>query len=343
MIAHKYRKVLILLLAAFLLPACSDDTATSERKKPAHLVETSVVSIKDVSLETTLSGTLEASRVVRIFNQEHGLLKSLPFYESDHIKQNDLLASLDDALIRSDLNKATATLQQTQLDLKRLKNLVPRKLASEDQIAKAKTAVSIAQAEVDRNRTRLKHTQITSPFDGVISQRLIEPGDVIPLYSHMLTLIDISSLKVRIHVSELLLPLIKQNDLVTIKIDALGDLTFDGQINRIYPTIDADTRRGVVEIHIKPTPDGALPGQLCRITLSTEIKPRRMIPYDAVRHDDQGTYVFKIENNKAKRINIRTGIQHNENIEILEGLSENDVIVSKGFFGLGHDKEVSTN
>ncbi|MCW8910526.1 MAG: efflux RND transporter periplasmic adaptor subunit, partial [Gammaproteobacteria bacterium] len=338
-----YHKVLSLLLCTLMLSACSEDPSTNKHKKPAHLVETTTVSLKEVSLQTTLPGTLEASRTVRIFNQEQGLLKSLPFYESDPVKQNDLLASLDDALIRSDLNKAIATLKQSELDLKRLKNLVPRKLASEDQIAKAKTAVSIAQSEVNRNQTRLKHTQITAPFDGVISERLIEPGDVIPLYSHMLTLIDISSLKVRVYVSELLLPLIKQNDPVSIKIDALGDQAFDGQINRIHPTIDADTRRGVVEINIKPAPDGALPGQLCRITLSTEIKPRRMIPFDAVRHDNQGTYVFRIENNKARRINIRTGIQHNQDIEILEGLKENDIIVSKGFFGLDHDKEVTTN
>lgn len=294
-------------------------------------------------MQTTLPGTLEAARTVRIFNQEQGLLKSLPKYEGDPVKQDELLASLDDALIKSDLNKTTATLKQTELDLKRLKNLVPRKLASEDQIAKARTAVNIAQAEVDSNQTRLDHTQITAPFDGIISERLVEPGDVIPLHSHILTLIDTSSLKVRVFVSELLLPLINENDSVSIKIDALGEQLFNGHVSRIYPTIDADTRRGVVEIYISPAPDGALPGQLCRITLSTERKPRLMIPFDAVRHDNQGTYVYRITDNKARRVNIRTGIQHEEDIEVLEGLTENDHVVTKGFFGLEHDKDVITN
>ena len=343
MISHIQHRVLSLLLVTMLLPACADDSATSQRKKPAHLVETTTVTLKDVSLETTLPSTLQAVRTVRIFNQEQGLLKTLPFYEGDHVKQDDLLASLDDALIKYDLNKSTATLKQAELDLKRLKNLVPRKLASEDQIAKAKTAVNIARADASHHQTRLKQTKISAPFAGIISDRLVEPGDIIPLYSHMLTLIDTSSLKVRVYVSELLLPLIKLHDAVSITIDALGEQTFDGQVNRIHPTIEADTRRGIVEIKISPAPDGALPGQLSRITLATEIKPRLMIPFDAIRHDHQGTYVFRIEDNKAKRVNINTGIQHDEDIEILQGLNENDIVVNKGFFGLEDDKEVSTN
>lgn len=340
MIAHK---LLALMLLTFLLTACSSDDDSAKRRKPAHLVETTQVKLKDISLQTTLPASLEAIRTVHIFNQEQGLLKSLPHYEGDAVQQGELLASLDNALIKSDLNKAQATLKQAQLDLKRLKNLVPRKLASEDQIAKAKTAVNIAEAEVDHQQTRLTHTQIVSPFNGIISTRLVEPGDVIPLYSHMLTLIDTSSLKARVYISELLLPLIKQDDPVMIKIDALGDQAFDGRVVRIYPTIDADTRRGVVEINLSPVPEGALPGQLSRITLSTDTRPRLMIPFDTVRHDNQGTYVFRVENNIARRVNIHTGIQQNEDIEILDGLNENDIIVSKGFFGLEHDKEVTSN
>ncbi|MDH5765461.1 MAG: efflux RND transporter periplasmic adaptor subunit [Gammaproteobacteria bacterium] len=341
MIAHIIHKAIPLLCMIFLVTAC-DDNDSSQRKKPAHLVETTTVSLQDVSLQTTLPGTLQAIRTVRIFNQEQGLLKSLPKYESDTALKDELLASLDDTLIKTDLNKASASLKQVKLDLKRIQKLVPRKLASEDQIAKAKTAVNIAQADVNRHQTRLEYTQITAPFDGIISERRVEPGDIIPLHSHILTLIDTSSLKARVYISELLLPLIKQNDPVTFKIDALGDNSFSGTVARIYPTIDADTRRGTVEVKISPVPQGALPGQLCRITLSTDIKPRLMIPFDTVRHDNQGTYVFRVEDNKARRVNIRTGIQHNEDIEILEGLNENDVIVSKGFFGLEHDKEVTS-
>ena len=168
----------------------------------------------------------------------------------------------------------------------------------------------------------------------------MEPGNVIPLHSHILSLIDISSLKTKVYVSELLLPLIQQNDQVSIKIDALGDQVFNGHVIRTHPTIDANTRRGVIEVSLNPVPDGAVPGQLARVTLKTISKTRLMIPFNAVRHDNTGAYIYRVDNDKAKQTYIHTGIQNQQEIEILEGLKENDVVIINGFFGLKNNKPV---
>jgi len=342
MFFHNNFKVISLILAILVLTACSDDQADRKRhKKSAHIVETASASTKQVSVQKTLPGTLEAVRTVQIFNQVDGLLTSLPFYPGDVVEKDTVLAKLDDALISAELNKARASLKQAKLDLKRLKNLLPRKLASDDEVAKSKTAVDIAQAELNHHTTKFAQTVIKASFTGIISERLVEPGDVIPLHKHMMSLIDTNSLKVKIYISELLLPLIQKNDQVEIKIDALGDQKFNGQVARTYPTIDADTRRGVIEVELNPVPDGALPGQLSRVTLNTKSKQRLMIPFDAVRHDNDGAYVFSVSENKSKRINVRTGLQNNEDIEILEGLNKNDIVITRGFFGLKNNQAVS--
>jgi membrane fusion protein, multidrug efflux system len=330
------------LLIMLLTTACSDDQ--SGRKKhsaPVHQVKTATAINKPISIEKTLPGTLEAFREVQIFNQQEGPLTTLKFHEGDQVKQGDIIATLDDALIQANLNKTQATYRQSKLDLKRLKNLAKRKLASDDEIAKTQTILDIAQADLDLNKIKLTHTKITAPFDGIISQRLAEPGNIIPLHSHLLSLIDTSSLKTRIYVSELLLPLIQQNDQVEIKIDALGDQLFNGQVIRHHPTIDANTRRGIIEVSLKPVPEGAVPGQLSRVTLKTANKIRLMIPFDAVRHDSTGAYVYTIEDNKAKQIYIRTGVQSHQEIEILEGIEENGVVIVNGFFGLKNSKPVT--
>ncbi len=342
MFSHNKIKVISLFLVFLLLAACSDNQPVSKRhKKSAHLVEITSANIKQVSIQKTLPGSLEAVRTVQIFNQVEGLLTTLPFYPGDIVKKDTVLAKLDDALITADLNKARASLKQAKLDLKRLKNLLPRKLASEDEVAKSKTAVDIAQADLNRYTTKLAQTIIQAPFTGIISERLVEPGDVIPLYKHMTSLIDTSSLKVKIYISELLLPLIQKSDPVKIKIDALGDHKFNGQVTRTYPTIDTDTRRGIIEIKLNPVPEGALPGQLSRVTLNTKSKARLMIPFDAIRHDNDGAYVFTVSENKSGRINIRTGLQSGEEIEILEGLNENDNVITRGFFGLKNNQLVN--
>lgn len=330
-----------LLLALLVVGCSSKDSDKDKDKNQVHLVETAIASIKEVGIQQTLPGTLEAYRTVQIFNQEEGLLTRLDYFEGDKVDKGKSIATLDDALIKEELNKSTATLKQAQLDQKRLANLVPRTLASEDQIAKAKTAVEIAKAEVSQYQTRLDRTRIHAPFDGIISERLVEPGDVLPMHQHILSVIDTSSLKARIYISELLLPLVNIDDPVSIKIDALGNQLFNGKVIRTHPTIDADTRRGVIEIELNPVPDGALPGQLCRVTLNTEKVSRLMIPFDAVRYDNTGTFVFVIQDNKAIRKNIKTGLQSNTDIEILDGIQQNDIVVIKGFFGLKNNTQVN--
>ena len=342
MVFYQKTKVFLLLSILMLTSACSDDP--SARKKPpapVHKVDIATATEQQVSIEKTLPGTLEAIREVQIFNQQEGLLTALNFHEGDQVNQGDIIATLDDGLIQADLNKTLAIFKQSKLNLKRLQNLVRRKLASEDEITKVQTLMEIAQADLNLNKIRLSHTKITAPFSGTISKRMVEPGNVISLHTHILSLIDNSRLKTRLYVSELLLPLIQQNDQLSIKIDALGNQTFNGQVIRTHPTIDADTRRGVIEVLINPTPEGALPGQLSRITLKTTSNTRLMIPFDAVRHDNTGTYIYSIVNNKAKKLYIRTGVQTRQSIEVLEGLKKNDAVIINGFFGLKDNKTVA--
>ena len=350
MISLRSSRALLLFVTLLALFACSDDTTTAKkRKKTPHLVETAQANIKPISITKTLPGTLETIRSIKIFNQEEGLLIRLPYYEGDPVKKGDLLARLDDALVEADLNKARASLKQAELDLKRLKDLVPRRLASEDEIAKAKTAVDIAQSELDQNQARFIRTKILAPIDGIISERHAEPGDVVPVHSHLLTLIDTSGLKAKVHVSELLLPLINQGDTVDITIDALNQAAdtpeekarFKGRITRVHPTIDPATRKGVIEIELDPVPEDALPGQLCRITLKTQNRNRLMVPFDSVRHDNRGAYVFQVKDGKAIQVFVNTGLENESEVEIIEGLKESDSVVIKGFFGLKHKAEVS--
>jgi len=303
--------VLAVLLASTLLSACSDSSQNahsgrSKRPQSPHLVETVRAAYQNISISRTLTGTLQAIREVKIINQTPGLLIALPVYPGDVVKTRQTLVRLNDSLPRAEVLKAQATLDQTSLDLRRLKDLAPRKLASESEIAQAQTLRDIAAAELQLKQTRYQHTHIRSPMDGIISERLAEPGDA----------------------------LISKDNPLKISIDALGDQQFTGKIKRIFPSIDEDTRRGTLEIILNPVPTNARPGQLCRVRIETQKKSRLMVPYDTVRYDKQGEYVYTFEKNQVKRVNISLGIQQGELIEVLSGLQDQQEIISQGFFGL---------
>lgn len=333
----------VLLLTSYLLIACDSDNATPANKQftKAHKVIVSIAHIQTVQHKQIVTGSLEAINTLKLYSEENSRITSLPLFESDHASSGDILVTLDNQLIQADLDKAIALVKQAKVSLKRLKKLQPKKLASEEDVTLARTTLDVTKAEQKRQRARLSRTTIRATFDGVISQRNYEPGDVIAANSHILTLIDPKTLRVRLQLSEQWVSLVKAGSSVDVRIDALGDQVFSGTISRIYPTINPSTRKGTLEITLAPTPDGARAGQLARVNINTQATDKLVVPSRSIHHDIDGAHVFIINDEmKAQKVHIQQGLDFGEVTEILSGVSIDDKIVSKGFLGLRNNKTV---
>lgn len=333
---------LLLLLGLSALMACGQQTETPGKKdKPVHLVETATVVSDSLNVVRTRTGTLRALREVKVFAQEEGLVTALPFFESDPVSKGDVVIKLDDTLLRAQLARATATRKQAQQDLKRQKELRDRKLASDDVYTRAVTQVEVAEADEQVLKTRHSYTTIRTPIDGLLIDRLSEPGNLVQRLQHVLTIADPSSLITELPVSELILPDLRVGDSAGVRIDALGDRVFQGRITRIHPSLDPVTRRGTIEVELDPVPDGAAPGQLCRVELTTRASRRKVIPFVALRRDEQSEYVFILDSeSKAQRVNVKSGLRLAELIEITESLEEGQQVITKGFLDLTSGKAV---
>ena len=332
-----------LLLLSLAISACESPDNTSHGKRPAqtHHVEIIAASVAPVSHQQTVSGTLEAITSVRLYNEESGRITHLPYHEGDSVKQDEVVITLDGSLIQAELDKAIAEHKQAKADLLRLKKLVEKKLASDEVMGLAQTALNVAAAEEKLQRTRFLFTTIKSLFSGVVTERNNEPGDAVSQHSHILSLIDPTTLHINMQLSESWLPLIDQRGTVDIIIDALSNTVHKGIITRIYPTIDPNTRKGVVEVELQPLPKGAKAGQLARVKITSTPVDKLVIPSYAVHHDYKGAYVFVIDNElKAKKTYIKKGLQFEHEIEIAEGLSPGENIVTKGFNSLRDGKTV---
>lgn len=339
----KHRLIPIILLGLLLIPlsGCDDNSTARQHKAKATNVHVTKVLRQGLTEQQLVTGTIEALSTVKIYNQESGRIKSMPYYPGDTVKKDQLITILDDAILIREFEKARAQHRQVKLDLKRLKRLIPRKLASKEQLSRAETLVEQAGAEENLFKTRLSYSKIHAPIAGVITQRLSEAGDVVALHSHILSIADVSQLKVTLSLSELTISQLKEDMTVSVRIDALGDTKFDGKILRIHPTIDTASRQGTIEILFSEVPQGAIPGQLCRIEINTITAPRLVIPVAAIQNDSIGEYVYRVnKENIAKLIRIHTGIQVNEWVEVISGLNINDTIVTKGFQNLAKAKTV---
>ncbi len=332
---------LSLLVVLVTLGGCGQPEEPAGKLDTEHLVETAPVVSDNLSVVRTRAGTLNARREVRIHAQEEGRLTALPFYEGDAVKAGDVVVQLDDTLLRVQLERASATRKQAAEDVKRLKELRGSKLISENEYTRAVTALEVAEADERLLQTRLGYATIKAPFDGVVTARLSDPGNIIERHQHVLTIADPSLLVTELPVSELILPGLAIGDVAQVRIDALGDQVFEGRIVRIYPNLDPVTRRGTIEVEIEPVPAGAAPGQLCRVELNTHAARRQVIPYAALRRDTASEYVFVLDaESRAQRVGVESGLRLADKVEILQGLEDGQQVVIRGFLGLSTGKAV---
>jgi RND family efflux transporter MFP subunit len=345
-----FLSLLAYLTIGLALSSCeqSNDMAiSSKRAQPAaHRVEVITVENRPVSLTQTISGTLEAVTKIRLYNEESGRIVKMPYYEGDFVKKGSVLVQLDNELLKTDVAKATASKEQAEVDLSRVKKLLPKKISTEEEVAKAQTILDLAIAEEKRQLTRLQRTTIKAPIDGLITKRLYEPGDMIPPQSHIHSIIDPSSLRLKASLAERWIPLVKPNQAITLQIDALGDRSFIARIVRIHPTINASTHKGIIEIQLKPVPDGARVGQFARATIELKAADRLVIPVYTVHYEPAGAYVYRIVKNDdgetvAEKVFFEQGQQFGSVTEVLSELRPGDRIVSRGYLGLREGKKVS--
>lgn len=339
------RICLLACVSVALLTGCSNDPASKKKQPsgPAQLVELTSARTETIQHSTQRTGSLHARTKIQLFNQEEGALTELPFHEGAIVKKGDVLVRIDDKLLRAEFDKANATRRQAEQDLARLVKLRAKRLVAEDELTRAQTVLDVAKADESLLQTRLGYTRMHAPIDGVISQRLAEPGLVVSRHTHLLTLLDTSTLITEVAVSELLLPSLRIGDDVEVRIDALPGQHFMGRILRIHPSLNVATRSGIVEIVLDPAPKGAVPGQLCRVTLQSPPQARLMIPFSALRRDQEGEFVFTVNGeHKAIRNPVHSGLRIEQKIEVLDGLKDGQQLIVKGFLGLKDGKPVRT-
>jgi len=332
--------LLVLLVTVGLLSACSDDDKSKKAGK-AHLVEVATVVQQPLEYTSDRPGTLRAQRAVKLFNQEEGRVTAVLAREGDRVRKNRPLVRLDARLLQAELDKTEAQLRQAELNVTRLQRLIPEKLVSEDSLTRAQTELDVAKANVRMLQTRVSYMTVRAPFYGEVAERLVEPGDVAPKHTHLMTLVDSSSLVTEVQVSELMVSRIKRGDRADVRIDALGSKSYEGKVSRIYPTIDPATRLGRLEVALAPVPEGARAGQFCRVVLYSKAVDPIVIPFSALRRDPQGEHVFVVtDDGKVKRQAIVSGLRLTDRVEVIDGLKAGQVVVKKGFLGLAAGDKV---
>jgi len=330
---------LLVPLAALALAACGDGEAAPNTGgggrgggPTAAPVETGLVELGTIARSVTVSGVVEPIRTVGVNSQLSGALLTVEVEEGMRVREGQVLARMDDRELAAQEASAEAAFNVAEAAFKRAEQLYQNQVITINEYERDRTAYAAALAQLEQLRTRRGYAIVRSPLDGIVLEKRVEAGDVVAPQTQLFRIGDVSTMVVRVPVSELDVVELAPGATASIVFDAFPSRTFTGTIRRIFPSADPTTRLVPVEVALDA--EGAItarPGFLARVTFALGARSNvPLIPASAVVSGVGGQAVFTLENGQAMRRSIQTGLTSEGKVEVLSGVEPGEVIVVAG-------------
>jgi membrane fusion protein (multidrug efflux system) len=290
----------------------------------------------------TSTGTVEPIRTVGVNSQLAGALLGVLVEEGDVVRAGAVLARIDSRELQAQLTSAEAALEVARSAAERARQLREQQIVTVAEYERDQAAYAAAQATRDQLRTRLGYATVRSPINGIVLEKAVERGDIVGAQDRLFTVGDVSTLVVRVPVSELDVTALDTDDRVDVAVDALGGRVLEGRIRRVFPSADTVTRLVPVEVALaEASAREVRPGFLARVAFA--LAPRTgvlTVPAGALLEDATGAAVYVVSGNHASRRRVRRGETYQGRVEIVEGLAAGDSVVVAGNTMLREGTEV---
>ena len=344
--------ILLCLNIGFSVSSCQNEKTSKTdnsakkllniKKSLAMSVRTLIVKKGLIHSHLILSGTIVSKREAKILAQVGGQVTFISVEESDKVKEEEKLVKLDDKEIIFKANQNNASLLTAKNNYERAKRLFKDGLISKENLEGIETSYKIYENEAKYYQTQLDHASIKAPIGGVITEKLVNLGDIVVIGAHLLTVSNFDDLIVKLDVSELEVAKIFKGLKGEVKVDAFPENTFAGKVDKIFPTANSDTRMTIIEFSLDKPYRKLKPGHFARVIFSFSSKENIILPLEAVVLNEKGNPVVYIaEDNRAVLREVSVGLKDNNSVEILRGLTEGEKVVVEGQLSLKNGMEVS--
>jgi RND family efflux transporter MFP subunit len=332
-------------------PAASGPVATASAASLA--VTLARVEQRPIERSVIASGPVAAWEEMQLGVELNGMrVTALNVDVGQHVRKGDVLLEIDHRTLDSELRQAQAALAEAQAGVALAKsNLARGQMMVKSQLIsasafdalraeelQAEARASTAAAQRDNAQLRRDYASLRAPDDGVISRRMVQPGQVVMAGGELLRMIRQGRLEWR--------PELPAADLAKVVVGAtviLRDATgrpVTGRVRAVSPGVDTETRTGLIHADL-PDPGALKAGTFVEGRIVTSTSTGTMIPAAALVMRDGYGYVFTVdEAGVAHRVRVRTGASDRGQIEVVEGLQNGQAVVATGAGFLGDGDRV---
>lgn len=317
-------------------PGESKDKKKDEKDTEAVPVQVVNPYRGDISSFLLFSSNIDAEKIVDIFPMTTGIIEKIVKDEGDRVKKGDVLAILDDREPVINEQRAHINYLQLKAEYERQKEIFEKQMISKEEHERMRYRVETAKLDWQQQKLLLSYTRITSPISGVVTKRHIKQGNKISPAQLSFSVVQVDE-----KIAVVNIPGHERGYL------KLGQKTFisgnnqqvEGRVKRISPAIDPESGTFKVTVEVDDDKGVMAVGQFVNVKIIKDIHNNIiLLTKDALVYDGGKVFVFSVnDENKAFKKEIKIGFEEKSVVEVTEGVSPDEKIVTAGKSSLKSD------
>lgn len=345
------KRIIIIVTALVVLALIVFRLSTNYRKVNANknvstdlaYVTVNIFPVSKMSITESLllTGYMEAYSEVDIASEAQGIITSLLAELGQEKSKGNVIATIDDKLKTLSVQKAKNLKAKLEKNFERNKNLFNGGSLTQQQLDDAQNLYDDAVIQLEQAEKELVNATIKSPISGIIIKKQVEEGEYINIGSPIVTIVDVSKLKIKLNVSEVNVYQLKLGDKAVISTDVYPGVVFEGNISFISSQGD-DSHNYPVEIVIPnnsryPLKSGSFANVVIKLPVEAEAV---YIPRESLLGSITDAEVYVAENDQAILKKIVVGNGNDKYIKVISGLKEGEKVIVNGQINLSKNKAI---
>lgn len=334
--------LVVMLLSSLLLDSCKDKKQkTNQALQAVVSVEGILIEPRSIDDKIFVTGTILANEEVEIRSETSGRVININFQEGTFVRKGQILVKIDDTELQATLKKLVLDEELAQQEYDRQSRLLELNAISQEEYDQSRNRLGSIKADLDLVRAQIAKTEIIAPFNGKIGLRYISPGAFVSSSMLIARLQDISQVKIDFSIPEKYISKVQIGKEIKF-IVAGSDSVFTASIYAVEPKIDLSTRSLNVRARCSNTGQILLPGSFAKAEVLLEhIEHTIVIPSQTLIPDIKGEKVFLYKDGKVKTSFIETGIRTEREVQVTEGISMGDTLITTGLLQVRENMKVS--
>ena len=303
-------------------------------KNASIAVKTDTIETKQINLDFVTNGLFEPIQELNMSAEKSGKIVKVLAKEGDVVRVGQTLAIMRGDAINVNAQASEAAYLNAKTDYSRFENAYKTGGVTKQQLDQAKVVLSNAEANYKQAKINIGDTYIKAPISGIINKRHIEPGSIVSAMpaTNLFDIVNVSKLKLTVNVNESQVASLKTGTTTTITTSVYPDKVFNGKITFIAPKADASLNFPV-EIEVQNNANNEIKAGMYGTALfksAQQVQTLRVAPRIAFIGSVNSNQVFTIENGVAKLKKVTAGRIFGDQVEILNGLEDGDIVITTG-------------